>query len=178
MKTFRPSILLCAALGLCISLSHGQSPGSPLPLQRIFKKPYIAGSRPVNPKISPNGNVIFFRWDSSAQNKYRWWMTQANGSYQHMLPDTLLDEIEWSPDSKTIAYTRKGDIFLTDTSFQVTDRLTKTEEGENSLRWSPDSKLLAFSSDKSILAFSMGKPGVIELASATEKNSSLNLIDF
>ncbi|HTK81614.1 MAG TPA: S9 family peptidase [Bacteroidota bacterium] len=151
---------------------------SELNFKRIFSKPYIAGSRPNGARISPDGKAILFRWDSTAHNNYKYWMMSGDGADQHMLADTLLDEVEWSPNSQTVACTRKGDIFLTDNTFSAFDRITKTEAGEGGLRWSHNGKYLAFSGDKALYAFTTGKPGIIELARTTEKDGSLGLVEF
>ncbi|HJW30851.1 MAG TPA: prolyl oligopeptidase family serine peptidase, partial [Saprospiraceae bacterium] len=166
----------------CWSVIHGQTSSAPnnneLSLRRIFSKPYIAGTRPTGARISPDGTLILFRWDSTAQNKYRYWMMKADGSLQHMLADTLLDEVVWSPKSSTVACTRKGDIFLTDNGFSSFDRVTKTEANEGGLQWSHSGNLLTFNTEKAINAFTIDKPGINELVRGTEKNGSLNLIDF
>src|ERR1051326_1866280 len=95
-----------------------------------------------------------------------------------MIADTLLGEIEWSPDGRTIACTRKGSIFLTDTGFQSFQRLTKSEAGENSLRWSADGKMLLFASDGKLMAMTMGQPGYSEIAKPAGKDVGLGLIDL
>jgi dipeptidyl aminopeptidase/acylaminoacyl peptidase len=155
-----------------------QSTESPLPLRRIFMKPYLAGTRPAGQKISPDGKFIIFRWDSTANNKYRYWFMRADGSGMHLIPDTLLGEVEWSPDSKTIACTRKGDIFLTDTAFHSFVRLTKTESQEGGLTWSKDGTLLFFSSEDKLEALSVGKTGLFDLAKPTMKDGNVNMIDL
>jgi dipeptidyl aminopeptidase/acylaminoacyl peptidase len=101
-----------------------------------------------------------------------------NRSGPRMIADTLLGEIEWSPDGKTIACTRKGDIFLTDTGFASYQRLTKSESGEGSLRWSADGKILFYSSDGKLMMMTMGTPGYSEIAKPAGKDAGLNLIDL
>lgn len=172
-------ILFCScAAWICSTAPARQKPDSILSLKRIFFKPYICGTRPADQKISPDGKLILFRWDSTAQDKLRWWIMARNGSGQRMIPDTLLGEVEWSPDGRTIACTRKGDIFLTDTSFRSVLRLTKTESGGNSLHWSADGKILSFSSEGKLMMITIGKPGFAEIAKPGGKDVSLSVIDF
>ncbi len=170
-------------IALLIIFSAAMAPSqtaneSLLAFDRIFKKPYLAGSRPTGPGISPDGKWITFRWDSSAQNKSKLWMMDGRGNDIHILPDTLLGEFAWSPDAKSVACVRKGDIFFTDNSFSSFERVNKSESREGGLKWSPDGKLLAFESDGKLWAIPFGKSGMFELAKPSMKDGSLNLVDF
>ncbi|MBI3189633.1 MAG: hypothetical protein HYZ33_03195, partial [Ignavibacteriales bacterium] len=120
------------------SMLFGQSTtDSLLSLERIFLKPYIAGTRPSNPVLSNDGGFLLFSWDDKAMNKYRNWLMNSDGSGLHQIADTTIGEIELSTDSRTVACTRNGDIFITDTSFATFERVTKTQSWEGGLRWSP-----------------------------------------
>lgn len=148
-----------------------------LPLDRIFGKPYLAGTRPSLSSISPDGKFLLVRWDSSAAGKSRSWLMHADGSGMHEIADTLLGEVAWGPDGSTIACTRKGDIFLTDTSFQSFERLTKTDAYENSLSWSKDGSRLFYSADRQLKAMATGHPAIFDIAQASPKDASVNLLD-
>jgi dipeptidyl aminopeptidase/acylaminoacyl peptidase len=175
-----PALILCS-VALHIA-SHaalaGSSTGAAIPLRRIFVKPYLCGTRPSDQKFSPDGRLVLFRWDSSAQDKYRYWIAGSDGSGLRQIADTLLGEVEWSPDGKTIACTRKGDIFLTDTAFASFQRLTRSDAWENSLHWSSDGKNLSFGSDGKLMIIPAGRPGFAEIARPAGKEVSLNMIDF
>ena len=173
-----PAVLVVGFFLLPDSARSQSSDNATLSLDRIFKKPYLAGSRPNDPNISPGGGVITFRWDSSAQNKYRMWIMDSRGTALRPIADTLLGAISWSPDSKSVACTRKGDIFLTDSTFTSFARVNKTEAFEGSLTWSPDGKILAFESDNKLASYVIGKPGIFELVKPSMKDGSLNLVDF
>ncbi len=162
----------------CAAPAQQPAAKAPIPMERIFFKPYIAGTRPTNASLSPDGKVMLYQWDDSAANKYRRWMMTSDGANNHKLVDTTLGEIEFSPDGKTIACTRNGDIYLTDTSFTSYTRLTKTSDGENNILWSPDGKWLSFSIDKKIMALPVGKSGLTEIAAASDKDADIQLVSF
>ena len=172
----RYAFILCL---LVMPELHAQSgDNSILSMERIFMKPYIAGSRPINQKISPDGKTIIYQWDEKRENKYRYWMMNADGSNQHIINDTLLNDIEWSPDSKAVACVRKGDIFLTDTSFKSFERITKTDAYEGGIHWSQDGKLLSFSSDGKLIACHLGSTGFYEVSRSGQKDASVSFIEF
>ncbi len=170
-------MFLCAML---FSQSFSQSaPDSVLPLDRIFMKPYIAGTRPVSPILSTDGNYVIFSWDNNAQNNYRYWMVNSDGSRLRKLPvDSTVGELELSPDSRSVACTRSGDIFITDTSFTTFERMTKTHAWESGLKWSPNGRLLAFFSDRKLYVASVWKLALYEIAKPTSENTSIHMVDF
>ncbi len=166
--------LFCSLL---VSLSFSQA-DSLLSLERIFLKPYITGTRPSNPVLSNDGGFIIFSWDNTAMNKYRYWLMNSDGKNMRQISDTTIGEFELSTDSRTVACTRNGDIFLTDTNFTNFERITKTQSWERGLRWSPNGRLLAFSSEKTLYAASVWKLSLYEIAKPSTENSYVRMIDF
>jgi dipeptidyl aminopeptidase/acylaminoacyl peptidase len=176
--TRRISILaatLAAIGGLFVSAASAQD--SLLSMERIFLKPYIQGSQPESPRISADGKYIFYRWDSTAMGKYRQWMMNADGSGAHKLADTLAGEIEFSPDGKTVACTRKGNIDLTDPTFGSFTQLTRSDDGDGNLHWSHDGKTLVFEEHDMIIAMHPDKPGYSQVVKVSNEKSNLSLID-
>ena len=146
-------------------------------LERIFFKPGITGNRPGYARISSDSRYILYNWNERSEGPSRVWMMNADGTNNHALKDTLLGEIEWSPDAKTIACTRQGDIFLTDIGFTKFTRITKSAGG-NDLIWSPDGKLLAFSADGKLMALPNGSMGILQIAEASEKDAYVQFRAF
>lgn len=151
---------------------------SVLPMERIFQKPYIAGSRPSSPRISPDGRTVLFRWDSTAQGRGRLWRTDYSGNSHSIVADTLIGEITWSPDGRRIACTRKGDVYLVDSSLTSFERITKTDAHESGLTWSPDGSQLAYSSGENVLVVTLGRSGYADLLRPSSKEWSVNLNAF
>ena len=153
-----------------------QPPVGTLTRERIFLKPYIAGTRPTGASISPDGKLIFFQWDEKAENKNKQWIINADGTNAHVLKDTTIDDFAIAPDGKAVACLKNGDIFLTDTSFSSFTRLTKTNDHENGLTWSQDGKWLAYQSDGKLMATQPRGNLLIEFAEGNGKEKSVQFI--
>lgn len=149
-----------------------------LPLERIYAKPYIAGSRPEAVALSPDGATILYRRDTTARGTYRLWRMNADGNGKEMIADTLVGEIAWSPDGRSAACTRKGDLFFCDPAFAAFTRVTKSSDGASSLAWSKDGRILVFRQGGALLAVSPGKPGFTEIAKSPRKEVSERLVDL
>lgn len=53
-----------------------------------------------------------------------------------------------SPDGKSVAFTYRGEVFVTSVEYPTTKQITNTPEAEQSVSWSPDSKSLIYTSER------------------------------
>lgn len=53
-----------------------------------------------------------------------------------------------SPDGKSIAFTYRGDVFVTSVEYTTTKQITHTPEAEYGLSWAPDGKTLYYTSER------------------------------
>lgn len=53
-----------------------------------------------------------------------------------------------SPDGKSVAFTYRGDVFVTSVEYATSKQITDTPEAEGSVSWSPDSKALIYTSER------------------------------
>lgn len=57
-------------------------------------------------------------------------------------------EVAVSPDGKSMAFTYRGDVFVTSVEYSSTKQITSTPEAECDPQWSPDSKSLIYTSER------------------------------
>lgn len=53
-----------------------------------------------------------------------------------------------SPDGKMLAFTYRGDVYVTSADYRTTKQITKTPEAESGVTWSPDGKSLYYASER------------------------------
>jgi dipeptidyl aminopeptidase/acylaminoacyl peptidase len=161
---------------LCLLLSATASAQRPS-LQRIFDKPYLAGSRPAVAALSPDGRDLLFYWDSSGRGNPSVWRVATGGGAPRRVLDTSVTSLTWSPDGKRIAFTREGDLFLSDPEFSHPVRITKTNDFESQVTFSPDGSLLAYSTSN-IYAMPVGRSGLFQLTANENPGVSSSIQGF
>ncbi len=121
----------------------------------LFKFVWIA-----DPQISPDGSrVVFVRaWVNQKADRYdsALWMVPTNGGEARQLTAGPRDTTpRWSPDGKTLAFTRSAEkegrpqppqIYLLSFTGGEAQPVTEMPRGAGQFEWSPDGKTIAFSS--------------------------------
>ncbi|MEO8167307.1 MAG: S9 family peptidase [bacterium] len=146
-------------------------------LERIFTKPDIAGNRPSVAALSPDGSRLLFQWDSSARGENKLWMVPTSGGRPRQVLDSAASSCVWSPDGKRVAFTQKGDIFLSDPSFKQSVRLIRSPAGEGQLTWSHDSKLLSATTNN-IFVYPVTTSGSSQLTNNSSDAVSYGVVEF
>ena len=81
---------------------------------------------------------------------------------QKMAVDKNISSASPSPDGKSIAFTWRGNVFVTSTDYSTTRQITTTPEAEDDVVWAPDSKALYYTSERdgryNIYKATMGRP--------------------
>lgn len=80
-------------------------------------------------------------------------------------------DIAVSPDGKSIAFTVRGDVFVTSAEYTTTKQITNTTEAERDLEWAPDGKALYYTSERNghinIYKATMGREDDLNFPNAT-----------
>src|ERR1051326_1380213 len=102
--------------------------------------------------VAPDGSRFAFTVTSSdlpnAKRTTSIWISDANGAHQHQLTRGEADkDARFSPDGKTIAFLRDGNIWLLPLEGGESRQLTSFTTGAADPLWSPNGKWIAFSSD-------------------------------
>ena len=111
--------------------------------------------RVSDPQLAPDGRTIAFvigDVDMSANRTINQIYTIASDQpnsipKQYTTGTTSSTAPRWSPDGRTIAFTRGGQIWLMDADGRGERQLTKISSGAANPVWSPDGKWIAFNSD-------------------------------
>ncbi len=107
----------------------------------------------MSPDCSQDGRKLIFNsdkdWDHDVYVLYllprKWEQKEQNISKAFILEQSA----EWSPDGSHIAFSSKGDIYVSDKRGKGLKRLTRGYKIDVSPTWSPDGKSIAFVSDRS-----------------------------
>lgn len=80
-------------------------------------------------------------------------------------------DIAVSPDGKSIAFTARGDVFVTSVEYNTTKQITNTTEGERDIEWAPDGKAIYYTSERNgyinIYKATMGREDDLNFPNAT-----------
>ena len=75
-------------------------------------------------------------------------LTDVYTSLPTKMTVTSAREIAPAPDGKSVAFTNRGEVFVTSTDYKTTKQITHTPEAEGDLDWAPDGKTLYYASER------------------------------
>lgn len=175
-----------------ILLFSWQQKAQSLTIREIMREPSIAGMRAEVERISPNGEVVAFLWNSEGKQPRNLYIASTRNAALRLLVDSSsiyernqqpenklnygliardefvrereknLSNVEFSPDSKRILFTQGGDIYIVEIETGNLHRITKTQAVETQVRWISDDKIL-FLSVGNFYVLDLKKPSVTQV---------------
>ena len=144
-----------ATQGTAASTRAPSSPPFEFTIDNIMRGPEIYGREPTDPRFTPDGRFIYFRWlpPGTAWNEalrpYR--VRAVAGSKPEPLTESAWDSVApaldfdaISPDRRWSVTSYRGDLFVVDRRSSAIRRLTETAAEESAPRFSADGRRVYF----------------------------------
>ena len=98
--------------------------------------------------LSPDGSQVLAIDGEGAPPKGPLWSLEVLGGSPRRLGDIIAETAAWSPDSKRLAYSVLGELFLANADGTDARKLTSVKGDILNITWSPDSSRLRFDSSE------------------------------
>ena len=184
---------------------HTDLPKTSIPFERYFQQPYLTGTPPTDIRWAKDNRHIAFRWNPAG---YRmrdiYVMELPNGKPVRLTDGVKIPRIArqdderteeqkkeelqydggpgapiWSPDSKTILFSYRGDIFETAADGKSTPRRrTMTSEGEGGIQYAPDGRTISFSRGGNVFLLDRQTGDVRQLTTVSKAGTSVSGYDW
>lgn len=155
------TILLILFAGIQIPASAQDVPEN-LSLKEIFHEPVIPGIRPSFRSFSATQDTIYFSWNDSSYFDTGVYKLALTGSEPEAVKNSP-PRVSHSPNGRLIAYTKKGDIYVSYPDGSNERRIVASKEREISPVWAPNSRKLAFVRAGDVWITDVTKPDMIQV---------------
>ena len=159
-QSYPPRWLATALLALIASVCFAGGPNEPsdatpgrLSIDRLYRLPWVTGTKPVAPHWSPDSEQLAFLWNDDGTNFRDVWLTDAHGATPKRLTRLPRPPTPANPGADV-------------EQLQLVAR-AETDPGVTSLEWSSDGRTLLFTAHGQLYALRPGEePSRIEAAGA------------
>ena len=147
-----------------VSASHAQN----LTVREIMAEPSIAGMRPENEKLSPDGSKVVFLWNAEGKMPRDLYLVPTGGS-----PVKILSPADLPPPSRPPEKENKLDYGLV-----LRDEFVRSRENQlSNFEWSPDSKRLVFSYGGDLYTLTIGDAKTRRLTKTQTPETGARFLD-
>ncbi|MFQ5777880.1 MAG: prolyl oligopeptidase family serine peptidase [Terriglobia bacterium] len=176
-------VVLCAALlSAGWLLAHAQPAAKKkLTLERIYQYPRLEGTAPTRAKWSEDGRKLAFLWNDKGMPFHDLWVYDVDTrNFTHLTdlkqprdfwtpsraekdpklkkylpPEGGLGAFEWAKDSRKLAFSFRGELYVVRADGSKPLRLTRTRGAESGPKFSPDSQKLAYTAGRELWALDL-----------------------
>lgn len=171
LEKIRQSFIWIILILILLTLPGGTK-AEKLTIERFTSLPTLTGTEPANPVWSPNSKYMAFLWNNKAMPSRDMWIVPAISGEAKQITDMARDfpnpektpsdpyaalvqkvsarmrggvsEVIWTPDSKALIFSYRGDLFKIQADGTELEQLTEKEKSKYSFSFSPDGKILSY----------------------------------
>ncbi|MDZ7758119.1 S9 family peptidase [Rhodohalobacter sp.] len=133
-----------------------------LTLKEIFHEPVIPGIRPSLRSFNATQDSLYFSWNDSSYYDTGLYKMAITGSEPEAVEDTPA-RFTPSPNGRLKAYTKDGNIYLSNIDGSNERRIVASKERDISPVWAPNSRKLAFVQDGDVWVTDIIRPDLIQV---------------
>jgi dipeptidyl-peptidase-4 len=193
-----------AGAALAAGSSHAQPAATPLTLERIYASPLLAGPRPRELKLSPDGRLAtLLKNRPDDKDRFDLWAVDTATGQSRMLVDSAalassgplseaermnrerkrianvkgITDYDWAPDAKSLLVPVDGDIWLAGLN-SAPRRLTNTPDTETDAQLSPRGSFASFVRDRALFVANLATGQELKLAGEADAKISWGVAEF
>ncbi len=174
MKKISYILILLLLTGLFSLQADAQDVPDNLTLKEIFHEPVIPGIRPSFSSFSPTQDTLYFSWNDSSYfdtGTYKMALTGGEPEAVESSPARVLH----SPNGRLIAYTRQGNIYVSNPDGSNERRIIASKERDISPVWSPNSRKLAFVRAGDVWVTNVTTPELIQVTRRANQEPGISI---
>jgi len=133
-----------------------------LTLKEIFHEPVIPGIRPSFRSFNPTQDSLYFSWNDSSYYDTGLYKMAITGSEPEAVDDTP-SRFTPSPNGRLKAFTKEGNIYLSNIDGSNERRIVASQEWDISPVWAPNSRKLAFVRDGDVWVTDIIRPDMVQV---------------
>lgn len=131
----------------------------PLTTADIFSSPFLPGTRPESPLLSPNGKWVVYQWNESGYDTLFVYLTNTVTGKTYQISKQKEARFQnWRSDSNSFLYIENGEIWSYSTETGTKELITATDGSISSLSEGEDLSSLSFLTGNTVSTIQKGSP--------------------
>lgn len=174
----KKTLLLFLLLLSAVSTTFAQQGVDTLSLEFIFYEPLLAGNRPDFVRFSPDQKTIYYQANDSSMIEEELFQVNLTGRNKSEASEDFERSYTLSPNGKYLAYTKDGDVWLADPSFENARKIVTSSSREYNIKWSPDSRRLAYVQNGDAWIMDIDQSGLTQVTNKIKDKPGYSISDW